>query len=66
MAGQAVLLGLQGTLGHPALELFDGLAANGELDEMKRHGSVAGWRRQALTLTLLSESLLSESIVFIV
>src|SRR5947207_1400691 len=45
MARQAVLLGLQGTFGHPALELFNGLAADGELDEMKRHDSGAGWRQ---------------------
>jgi hypothetical protein len=38
MTRQAFLLrGLQ-ALGDPALEFLDGFAADGKLDEMKRHG----------------------------
>ena len=43
---QALFLGRGDTFGDKALELFDGLAANGKLDEMKRHdwGSFSGPR----------------------
>ncbi|MGH6753361.1 MAG: hypothetical protein ACREDP_14445, partial [Bradyrhizobium sp.] len=34
---QAFFLGGCHPFGNPALEFFDGLATNGELDEMKRH-----------------------------
>jgi hypothetical protein len=35
---QAFLLRGLHALGDPALEFLDGFAANGKLDEMKRHG----------------------------
>jgi hypothetical protein len=34
---QALFLGGCHPFGNPAFELFDGLATDGELDEMKRH-----------------------------
>ena len=34
---QTALPGLQRPFGDPTLEVFDGLAANGKFDEMKRH-----------------------------
>jgi hypothetical protein len=34
---KAFFLGRLHTLGDPAFEFLDGLAADGELDEMKRH-----------------------------
>jgi hypothetical protein len=39
---QALLLGGLHALGDPALEFLDGFAADGELDEMKRHGFPSG------------------------
>jgi hypothetical protein len=38
MTRQAFLLRGLHALGDPALEFLDGFAANGKLDEMKRHG----------------------------
>ena len=37
MGRQALFLGGLHALGDPALEFLDGLAADGKLDEMKRH-----------------------------
>src|ERR1700745_2944623 len=36
--GQALGFGRLHALGDPSLEFFDGFTANGELDQMKRHG----------------------------
>jgi hypothetical protein len=53
MAGQTFLLSGPHALRDPALEFLDGIAADGELDEMKGHGCEVSDQRRLLKASIV-------------